>query len=210
MTDSTSSVEEGADLVLPTRDLSERRSLFASIDPQLFLITARNGDRESGMIATWVMSATLLDDRARVIVAMSPRGLTAELIGASKRFVLHLLAEGQHELVPHFGLESGRDHDKLAALEAAGIHVSRVPCGLAVIRGVAGFAECEVLERIDVADRAIFVAGIVAEEVDETCVPLTLGAAYRALPPDVADACEEQRRQDGLRDAELDLSYCLH
>src|SRR5688500_13695579 len=104
------------------------RSPFDLIDVPIFVVTARHRERESGATATWVWSAGLLADRGRIIGALSPESFTAELMVETHELVINVLAEGQHALVPHFGLRSGRDTDKLR-----GLHVTRTRSGIAVL-----------------------------------------------------------------------------
>jgi flavin reductase (DIM6/NTAB) family NADH-FMN oxidoreductase RutF len=171
-------------------------SPFDLVDCPVFALTCRHEDREDAMIATWVMSVTLIESRSRVLATLTPGHLSTELITASKRFAVHLLAEGQHELIPRLGLHSGRDGDKLKSFDA----LSRTHSGLAIIPGTCGWAECEVLSSFEVADRVILAATVRDERQFSGKRPLTISAAYRALPKSVVEACEAQRRRDGAVD----------
>lgn len=178
--------------------MSSPRAWYDLLDPELFAITARDGADESGMIATWVMSATLSHDAARIVVALSPENHTAELIRATGRFVVHLLAEDQHELVPKLGLRSGKeDHRKLD-----GITMTPSPAGVAILAGTCGWSECEVLERVEITERLVLVARVTREEVDASKKPLTLSKAFERLPGDVVEACKRQFQDDARRDRE--------
>jgi flavin reductase (DIM6/NTAB) family NADH-FMN oxidoreductase RutF len=153
------------------------------------------------MIATWVMSTTLAEDRPRILTVLSPGGYTLELIRRSRRFVAQLLSEGQEALIPRFGLHSGRDFDKLSDLS-----VSRTRSGLAIVDGCAGWAECKVLEEVFVWERVILFSTAAGESACAIDKPaLTLGRAYEVLPPEVVEAMEAQRRRDGLRDRPLSI-----
>jgi flavin reductase (DIM6/NTAB) family NADH-FMN oxidoreductase RutF len=170
-------------------------TLFAHLDAPLFLLTAHHEGVESGMIATWVMSSTLREDRSRIVAVLSPDGLTAELIKASRRFVLHLLCREQLELVPHFGLQSGRDTDKFSRLV-----FSRSPHRLPILHGTCGWSECEVLDTFESADRLVVMATGRQHQVSEARTHLTLNEAYELLPEDVVAQCEAQRKRDGAND----------
>src|SRR5438552_135293 len=97
-------------------DATAASTLFAWLDQEVWLVTAQAADRRSGLIATFVNQASIVPDLPRVLVALSKQHFTWELVEASGAFALHLLAEEQIELVWRFGLESGRDTDKLAGL----------------------------------------------------------------------------------------------
>ncbi len=68
------------------------------------------------LVATWVLVVTLRPERGRVLMALSPKSLTAELVRASRHFTVQLLSEGQQALIPRLGLVSGREADKLGAI----------------------------------------------------------------------------------------------
>jgi flavin reductase (DIM6/NTAB) family NADH-FMN oxidoreductase RutF len=173
-------------------------SPFTQIDPQLYAITARDGDREDAMIATWILELSLADDRGRLLVALTPDHLTTELILKSRRFVVNVLAEGQQGLIARLGLKSGHETNKLE-----GVDLPRTESGLALLPGTCGYAECEVLKKMEIADRVIIAAVIREQKHNPGKRPMTLGAAYRALPKQIVEACEEQRKHDGERDAYL-------
>lgn len=171
-------------------------SPFELLDPPVYALTSRDGDREDALIATWVFSVTLIEPYGRVIVALSPDHLTTALIVRSKRFVVNLLAEGQHPWIPRFGLLSGRVIDKLADIE-----VTRTRAGLAILPGTCGYADCEV-NAVGDAPGPLIISGVVkASESRPDRTPLTIGSAFRALPRETVAMCEAQRRQNGLAGA---------
>jgi flavin reductase (DIM6/NTAB) family NADH-FMN oxidoreductase RutF len=111
---------------------------------------------------------------------------------------INLLAEGQEQLVPLFGVHSGRDRDKLAGLE-----LSRTQSGLPVLSGTCGWVECRILERIDSGDRMIYLADAVEQALDPDRRPLTKRAAFAALPDHQRRALERKGLQEARRDQAL-------
>src|SRR5262245_34991414 len=93
-------------------------AVFAQVDPAVWLITARAGERQGGLIATFVSQASIVPEAPRVVVGMARHHHTWELVEASGAFALHLLGEEQLDWVWRFGLQSGRHQDKLAGLAA--------------------------------------------------------------------------------------------
>src|SRR5215831_15768169 len=91
-------------------------NVFAQLDRELWLLTAAAGDRRGGLIATFVSQASIVPEMPRVLVGLARQHHTWGLVEAAGAFALHLLAEDQLDRVWRFGLESGRDGDKLAGL----------------------------------------------------------------------------------------------
>jgi flavin reductase (DIM6/NTAB) family NADH-FMN oxidoreductase RutF len=170
-------------------------SIFSLTDHEIFVVTARDEGRDSGQIATWIMPATLVPDHPRVAVVISSRNFTHGLLAASGRFVLNLLSDQQHALLPLFGLYSSRDYDKFAGME-----VQRSPEGIAVLPGTCGWAECRVVSSLDLGDRIIYAADIVAQELYPGRRPLHKREAFALQPPDILAQLEEKQRADGARD----------
>lgn len=173
-------------------------SMFSLTDHEIHVVTARHEGRDSGQVATWIMPATLVPDRPRVAIVLSPQNFTHGLIAASGRFVLNLLAEEQHALVPLFGLHSTRDIDKFSDMQ-----VERTSSGIAVLPGSCGWAECEVVSSMDLGDRIVYAADVVEQRVFPGKSPLRKRAAFALQPEDVRRRLEEKHRVDGARDRDF-------
>lgn len=170
-------------------------SIFSLTDHEIYVVTARHAERDSGQVATWIMPATLVPDRPRVAIVLSPQNFTHGLIAASGRFVLNMLAEQQHVFVPLFGLHSTRDIDKFADLQ-----VDRTASGIAVLPGSCGWAECEIVSSMDLGDRIIYAADVIEQRVFPGRTPLRKRAAFALQPDDIRHRLEEKYRLDGARD----------
>lgn len=181
-------------------------SLFSLTNHELFVVTAHDGDRRGGQIASWVLPATLVPDRPRAVVLLSPTNHTHDLIRASGRFALNLLAEGQEALVPRFGLRSGRELDKLAgvALDPPS------PAGLPLLAGSCGWAECALLDALDGGDRIIHLVEVTAQRVHAGRRPLRKREAFARLPPAEVAALQEKARRDGERDRGSQRVFSTH
>src|SRR5437879_6386950 len=67
----------------------------------LFIVTARNGCRETGMLASWVQQCSFEPPRISVAVARE-RPITAWLIDGAV-FALNILDDTQTDMISHFG-----------------------------------------------------------------------------------------------------------
>ncbi len=173
-------------------------SIFSLTNHEIHVVSARAGDRENGQIATWIMPATLVEGHPRIVAILSPQNFTHSLIAASGMFALSLLRADQHELVPLFGLVSGRDIDKFD-----GLALARTPAGLPVLADSCGWAECKIVTAIDAGDRMLYLADVTAQQVFASPVPLRKRAAFAAQSDEIRALLVEKHLRDGARDASL-------
>lgn len=173
-------------------------SLFAYVDPVLWLVTAHHQDRDNGMIATWVTPASLAPERTRVVAAISKASFTLELIERSGRFAVQLLGRGEYGIIASFGLHSGRDIHKFAGIEPL-----RTARGLPLIEGTCGFAECTLIGRLDTGDRVVCAGEIVEQRVYPDRRPLLQSEAFARLAPELREELRLSLERDAERDREL-------
>jgi flavin reductase (DIM6/NTAB) family NADH-FMN oxidoreductase RutF len=108
-------------------DVAQISQVYAQLDPPLWLVTAANGSRHGGLMATTVTQASIVSEMPRQIITIDKRHNTHALIEGSGAFAMHLIDETQLDLVWRFGLQSGRDVDKFAG----GVGLVRLPSGIA-------------------------------------------------------------------------------
>jgi flavin reductase (DIM6/NTAB) family NADH-FMN oxidoreductase RutF len=177
-------------------DVTAASTLFAWLDREVWLVTARAGERRGGLIATFVSQASIVPELPRVLVALSKQHFTHEMVEASSAFALHLLAEEQLELVWRFGLESGRDHDKFAGLE-----VTTAVTGSPLLAATIGWLDCRVETKLDIGDRVLYVADVLEGKVTHFAPPLTTKRLMERTPMPRLSQMQRQREDDSLRDA---------
>jgi flavin reductase (DIM6/NTAB) family NADH-FMN oxidoreductase RutF len=177
-------------------------SILSLTNHELYIVTAAHEGVENGQIATWIMPSTLVRERPRIVAVFSPQNLTHRLIEASGRFVLNMLAVEQINLVPLFGLVSGRDFDKFD-----GMIIERTASGLPVIPDTCGWAECVIVASNDGGDRKVYIADVVEQKVRSDKLPLRKNEAFALLPADLRHLLEEKHTRDGERDVGLIRSF---
>ncbi|HEY9828174.1 MAG TPA: flavin reductase family protein [Stenomitos sp.] len=173
-------------------------SIFNLTNPEIYIITAAHAGLTSGQVATWVTLAALIPEHLRVIAAISPYNYTFDLIQQSQRFAVHLLAEGQEAWVPLFGLCSTRETDKFE-----GIAATYTATGIPLLPNTCGWAECQISHSIDLGDRTVFIADVVAQDLYPNRKPLRRIEALAALPPQVTQDLAAKRILDIERDRVL-------
>ena len=166
-------------------------SIFNLTNPEIYVLTAAHEGQVSGQVATWVTLAALVPEHLRVVTILSSRNFTFGLIQESKRFVLHLLAEGQQDWLPLFGLYSMREVDKFA-----GITIKRTAEGIPILPDTCGWAECQIVQEVDLGDRTIVIADVVNHRVYPERKTLCLIEAIAGLPPEVVQELAAKRLED--------------
>jgi flavin reductase (DIM6/NTAB) family NADH-FMN oxidoreductase RutF len=177
-------------------DVTAASTLFAWLDRELWLVTARAGDWRGGLIATFVNQASIVGDLPRMLVGLARQHYTWELVEASDAFALHLLGEQQLDWVWRFGLSSGRDGDKFA-----GLTVREGATGSPLLDGAVGWLDCRVEARMDTGDRTVYLAEVVQGQVTHFAPPLTFKRLLELTPPEHLAELKRQRLHDSHADA---------
>jgi flavin reductase (DIM6/NTAB) family NADH-FMN oxidoreductase RutF len=177
-------------------DIAQIGKVYAQLDPPIWLVTAADGDRRGGLIATTVAQASIVDVMPRQLITVNKRHYTHELIEASGAFAMHLIDETQLELIWRFGLQSGRDVDKLA-----GLTFQAGATGSPLLADAVAWLDCRAESRMDSGDRTIYLAGIVDGRLQRTEPPLTNRRFFDMAPPDKQKIMKEQYDHDARLDA---------
>ena len=101
----------------------------------LFVVTWRDGDRDRGMLASWVMQGGFVPPMLTIAIAPS-RDLVAA-IDQCRHFVVNVLTEQQRQLLARFGRPAAVGEDPFA-----GLRVDRTPAGNAALADAASWLEC--------------------------------------------------------------------
>lgn len=186
---------------------SELESLFRLLERELWVVTAHDGSRGGGLIATWVSQASIDPATPTVATAIAVNHFTRELIDAGHSFGLHLLRSEQIELVWRFALASGRDVDKLAGLKwQPGEH------GAPLLADCFATLDCRVYDRHDGGDRIYYWADVVAYTFDEMGAragirPLTDKQMIALASDEQKEALKASLRADSLIQSPLLIAH---
>ena len=156
------------------------RAIFDELDSPVWIVTSAHDNRMSGLVATFVMKASIVDDEPRVLLGIARHHFTHELIRASGRLALHLLRSEQCDLAVHFGLQSGHDVSKLDGVP------HEVKNSLPWPEDCAAVLVGEVEAQFDTGDRTLFLCRITETELNSTGTVLTMSRL-------LSDMLEEQR-----------------
>ncbi len=177
-------------------NLGAANDLLAGLDRELWLVTARDGPRRGGLIATFVSSASIVAEAPRLLVGLANQHHTRGLVEAGGAMALHLLAEEHLPWVWRFGLRSGRDGDKLDGLPARdGV------TGSPLLEGVVGWLEGLVEAKLDTGDRTVYLLDVVAGGRERDYPPLTLKRMLQLAGPEQLARLKEGMARDSAVDA---------
>jgi len=139
----------------------EQRHLGAAlgrIASGLFILTARQGKAETGMLTSWVQQCSF--DPPQVSVAIKKgRDITTWLTEGAP-FTLNVLDDSQTDMIIHFGRGFTLDESAFEGLE-----VER-PAGAApVLRDTLAYLECRVVSRCSAGDHELFIGQVIGGRV---------------------------------------------
>lgn len=120
-----SSIPDSAKPQAATAEKKEEISTVAEVDPTamfklsygLFVLTAKDGEKDNGCIINTVMQVT--DVKKRIAIAVNKANYTHDMIKKTGVFNVSVLTtEAPFKLFKQFGFQSGRDTDKFAEGDA--------------------------------------------------------------------------------------------
>ena len=148
-------------------------------------LTARDGPRAGGLIASTAVAAALAPELPRVVVQLSKANLTHDLALRSGAFAVHLLPAAPDpalrrslELFRTLGLRSGRDGDKLA-----GVAFRTGRTGAPILEDALAWAEARIVGTLDGGGSTIVLADVVAGERRQG-EALAIELALERMPPE--------------------------
>ncbi|HWB12789.1 MAG TPA: flavin reductase family protein [Pirellulales bacterium] len=178
-------------------DVAAASQIVGLTDRELWIVTARDGQQRGGLVATFVCAASLVEELPRMLIALATQHHTHQLIEASGAFGLHLIAARQLDWVWRFGLQSGRDADKLAGLaQEAGA------TGAPLLSDAIGWFDCRVESRMETGDRTVYLAEVIAARMNGSETPLTFKELLKIAPAERLEQLKELRERDSRIDAQ--------
>jgi len=127
--------------------------ILGRISSGVFILTVKNGEQETGMLASWVMQAGF--EPPMISVSVKKGRYIAGWLDQGLPFVLNVVAEGQVNLLKHF---SRGFEPQEPAFE--GVDVARTPDGIPVLSEALGHLECKPSGSIESGDHHVFLAEV--------------------------------------------------
>jgi flavin reductase (DIM6/NTAB) family NADH-FMN oxidoreductase RutF len=166
-------------------------------NPILWVVTARSGSRQGGLIATFVSQASLVPDIPRFVVGIAKHHFTWKLIEESQALALHVAGQEQMNWIEQFGMQSGNTGiDKFA-----GIATQTALTGSPILPDALLWMDCRVETSLDTGDRTLYVAQVVAAGSARAGEPAHLKATMSCLTVEQQAECQRQLARDIQIDA---------
>ena len=127
----------------------------------LFILTARQGEKDNGCIINTVGQVTITPNR--VTVAVDKSNLTHDMVLTTGEFTVSILSEeAKFDLFQRFGFQSGRDVDKFAGFAGAKRGENGI---LYVTQGINAYLTCKVVSATDLGTHTLFLAEVTDGDV---------------------------------------------
>lgn len=135
----------------PHRQLA---AALGRIPSGLFILTARRGEAESGMLTSWVQQCAF--EPPHISVALKRDRPISGWLTEGTPFTLNILDDSQTDMIAHFGRGFALEE---AAFE--GLEVDWPESGGPILQEALGYLECRVKARYPVCDHELFLAEVV-------------------------------------------------
>jgi flavin reductase (DIM6/NTAB) family NADH-FMN oxidoreductase RutF len=127
--------------------------ILGRIPSGIYVLTAKNGPQETGMLASWVMQAGF--EPPMVSVAIKQGRDVAQWLRGGQPFVLNVVGHGQIKTLKHFARGFAADEPAFT-----GIAIERSAADVPILTEALGYLECEPTGSMDSGDHHIFLARI--------------------------------------------------
>ena len=144
----------------------------------LYVLTAKEGEKQSGCIINTAMQVTSTPNR--IAIAVNKQNHTHDMISRTKAFNLSVLGEGAgFDLIRRFGFQSGRDVDKFEGF--------RQPCTATGIPYITEHTTARISawveESIDLGSHTLFIAAVTDGEKLGDEKPMTYAYYQQNVKP---------------------------
>lgn len=144
----------------------------------LFVLTAKEGEKDNGCIINTAMQVTT--DPNRIIIVVNKQNYTHDMIMKTKVFNVSMIStDADFELFKRFGFQSGRDVDKMD-----GIAFSRAANEVAYLyEMVNGYISGKVISTTDLGSHTMFLADVSDADVLSEAESVTYAYYHKNIKP---------------------------
>lgn len=144
----------------------------------LFVLTAKEGDKDNGCIINTAMQVTA--EPNRIIIVVNKQNYTHDMIMHTKEFNVSMIdTDADFELFKHFGFQSGRDVDKMEDFS-----YSRAENGIVYPNEmVNGYISGKVISTTDLGSHTMFLAEVADADVLSDAESVTYSYYHKNIKP---------------------------
>ena len=161
---------------------------FYKLSYGVFVLTTKAGNKENGCVTNTCIQVA--SNPTRVAISCLNTNYTCDLIKESGVFALSILdSTTAFEIISYFGFQSGRDVDKIGALD-----MPRDINGCAYLSWQTNAVlSCKVVDSIDLGSHTMFIAEVVDAKVTSDNPPLTYADYQSNVKPKPATAKNDKK-----------------
>ena len=152
------SMKDATGKLAPPDPSESLATALGRIPSGLFVLTAKNGDDDTGMLASWVQQCSF--DPPHVSVAVNKQRDVLDWLAAGAPFVLNVIPEGGKALVAHFGKGFARGEPAFIDVE-----VARERDTPPILLAAHAYLVCFVVSRVDAGDHVLVIGRVTAGAV---------------------------------------------
>ena len=162
-----------------TADAPVEKNAFVSFSYGLFVLTAREGEKDNGCIIN--TAAQLTDTPKRISIAVNKANYTHDMIRRTGVFNLSMLStDAPFGLFQHYGFQSGRDVDKFADVKG----MARATNGVYYLPySTNAFVSGKVTQEIDLGTHTLFIADVTEARVLSGAPSMTYSFYFANVKP---------------------------
>ncbi len=168
-----------------------RDTLLSNFWAPLCAIGSHGPHGPNAQICVSVFGASIVPDRPRLLLILSKTNYTTGLVSASKTVCITVLTASQLDLIEPLGLRTGREANKLEAIDYA-----LTPDGDPYFLGGAGYIRCEVLAETDNGDSLSFLVAVRERHQLSDAPPIAWATAQKLIPPELVAAWAEKNANE--------------
>lgn len=132
--------------------------------PAVMVSCGREGERPNILTVAW--AGTICSDPVMVSISVRKERFSYNIIKETGEFVINLTTKQLVRATDYCGVRSGKDHDKFAEMKLTAAKAAKLACP--VIEESPVNIECRVKEILELGSHTMFVAEVVAVDVDES------------------------------------------
>lgn len=121
----------------------------------MFVVTARRGHAETGMLASWVQQCSF--DPPQVSVALKKGREIADWLPEGAVFIVNILDDTQTDMIIHFGRGFSNKEEAFTDVE-----VRRIDSNPPILNDALAFLECRVAGRYSTGDHELVIGRVMA------------------------------------------------
>ena len=166
----------------------KNKKIMNKINCGLFVLTARDGEKDNGCIINTVMQVTSTPNR--ITISVNKGNYTHDIIQKPGVFNVSILNEdSKFATYQNFGFQSGREADKFEQIEYA-----RSENGLIYLTAETnGYISAKVLYQINLDTHTLFIAEVTDGDVLSEVEPVTYSFYHKSIKPAAPKADEKKK-----------------